>query len=120
MDPGPVEQITKKNTVYTRLSPADASQTTVETKTSSSIKYGRENYSERLHNFRSQLDKAISNNWVSADKATELNAEYDGLVAKESAVSSHDYVKADCDDLDSQLNAFNIKLSDAMSKASNK
>jgi len=120
MDPGPVQQVIQKNTVYTRLSPADASQTVVETQSSNSIKYGRQNYAERLKNFRSQLDKAIASNWVSAAQATDLNSQYDSLVAQEASVRSHDYPKAGCDDLDTHLNAFNIQLSDAMSKATNK
>ena len=120
MDPGPVQQVIQKNTVYTRLSPADASQTIVETQSSNSIKYGRQNYAERLQNFRSQLDRAIASNWVSAAQAADLNAQYNGLVAQEASARSHDYPKAECNDLDTHLNAFNIQLSEAMSKASNK
>jgi len=120
MDPGPVQQVIQKNTVYTRLSPADASQTIVETQSSDSIKYGRQNYAERLQNFRSQLDKAIASNWVSAAQAADLNSQYDRLVAQEASARSHDYPKADCNDFDTHLNAFNIQLSDAMSKATNK
>src|SRR5208282_3086603 len=50
MDPGPVQEVIQKHTVYTRLSPADASQTIVETKSSTSIENGRQNYTERLKN----------------------------------------------------------------------
>ena len=117
---GPNEQTTEKHTVYTRLSPADASQTIVETKTSDSIKYGRQNYPERLRNFRSQLDKAIESNWVNTAQAADLNAAYDKLVAEEASLKSHDYPKNESDDLDAHLNTFNIQLSDAMSKASPK
>jgi Tfp pilus tip-associated adhesin PilY1 len=120
LDPGPVQEVIQKNTVYTRLSPADASHTIVETKSSDSIKYGRQNYAERLQNFRSQLDKAVASNWVSAAEATELNSQYDSLVSEETAAHSHNYPKSECDDLETHLNAFNIKLSDSMSKASNK
>ena len=116
-DPGPVQEVTKKHTVYTRLSPADASQTIVKTESSNSIKYGRENYGERLHNFRSQLDKAISSNWVSAAQATDLNSQYDALVAQEAKGRGHNYTKAERDEFETSLNAFNIRLSDAMSKA---
>jgi len=119
-DPGPTEQITKKHTVYTRLSPASASQTIVETEDSNSIKHGRLNYSERLRDFRSQLDKAIESNWVDAAQAADLNSQYSGLVAKETEVRKNDYPKAECDDFDTRLNAFNIHLSDAMSKGSKK
>jgi hypothetical protein len=120
MDPAPVQQVTEKNTVYTRLSPADASQTIVETKDSDSIKYGRQNYPQRLQNFRSQLDKAISNNWITAEQATDFNSQYGSLVTEEASVRSHNYAKAECNDFDTHLNAFNIKLSDAMAKAGNK
>jgi hypothetical protein len=116
MDPGPVEQIMKRHTVYTRLSPADASQTIVEIKSSDSIQNGRQNYAERLSNFRSQLDKAIASNWVSEAQAVELNSAYQNLVSKEASVRRHSYPKSECDDLDTNLNAFNIQLSEAMSK----
>jgi cell division septum initiation protein DivIVA len=118
MDPAPTQQVIQKNTVYTRLSPADASQTIVETQSSDSIKYGKQNYPQRLQNFRSQLDKAIASNWVSAAQAADLNSQYDSLVAQEASVRSHNYPKAETNDFDSHLNAFNIQLSDAMAKGS--
>jgi hypothetical protein len=118
--PGSPEEVVKKHTVYTRLSPADASQTIVETKDSNSIKYGQENYGERLKNFRSQLDTAIEKNWVSSAQATDLNSQYDHLVAQESSARSHNFPKAERDDFEKQLNEFNIQLSHAMSKATAK
>ena len=120
MDPGPVRKVIRKHTVYTRLSPADASQTIVETESSNSIEHGRPNYAKRLHDFRSQLDKAIAKNWVSAAQAADLNSQYSRLVAQEASARSHHYPKAKCDEFDTHLNAFNIKLSEAMSKATNK
>lgn len=119
-DPSVPETIIKKHTVYTRLSPADASQTIVETKTSDSIKYGRQNFGERLKDFRAQLDKAIANSWVSAQQAADLNSAFEKLVTEEESIKSHGYSKTASDEFDSHLNAFNIQLSDAMSKASNK
>lgn len=120
MDPAPVQEVIQKDTVYTRLSPADASQTIVETKDSNSIKYGRENYAERLRDFRSQLDNAIAKNWVSGAQATDLNSQYDSLVAQEALARKHNFPKAERDDFDSHLNEFNIRLSKAMSKSTTK
>jgi hypothetical protein len=105
-------EVIKKHTVYTRLSPADASQTIVETKDTKS-----ENYGQRLKNFRSQLDTAIEKNWVTAVQATDFNSQYDKLVAQEASVRSHSYRKAERDDFEKQMNEFNIRLSGAMSKA---
>jgi hypothetical protein len=105
-------EVIKKHTVYTRLSPADASQTITETKDTKS-----ENYGERLKNFRSQLDTAIEKNWVTAAQATDLNSQYDKLVAQEATVRSHSFPKAERDDFEKQMNEFNIRLSGAMSKA---
>jgi hypothetical protein len=120
MNPGPIQQTIEKHTVYTRLCPADASQTIVESKSSDSIKYGRQNYFERLRNFRSQLDKAVSNNWVNAAQSADLNAAYDKLVSEEASVKGHNYPKSESDDLDAHLNTFNIQLSDALSKENTK
>ncbi len=120
LDPGPVQEVIRKDTVYTRLSPADASQTIVETKDSNSIKYGRENYAERLRDFRSQLDNAIVKNLVSGAQVADLNSQYDSLVAQEASARSHSFPKAEWDDFDSHLNEFNIRLSKAMSKSTTK
>ncbi|HEY9759724.1 MAG TPA: 2'-5' RNA ligase family protein [Oculatellaceae cyanobacterium] len=119
-DPSVPEQIIKKHTVYTRLSPADASQTIIETKTSDSIKYGRQNFGERLKDFRAQMDKAIANSWISAQQAADLNSAFDKLVTEGESIKSHGYSKTESDEFDSHLNAFNIQLSDAMSKTSSK
>ena len=117
MDPGPVDQVTEKRTVFTRLSPADASQTFTTTSTRDNLQTGRPNYGERLQNLRSQLDKAISSNWLNATQAADLNAQYDSLAAQEVSVRSHDYLKVDCDDFEKKLTAFNIQLSQGMSGA---
>ena len=119
-DSGPSEEVIKKHTVYTRLSPADASQTIVETKDSNSIKHGQENYGQRLRNFRSQLDTAIEKNWVTTAQASDLNSQYEKLVAQEASAKSHSFPKAERDDFEKQLNEFNIRLSGAMSKATAK
>jgi hypothetical protein len=116
-DRNPTEEVIKKHTVYTRLSPADASQTIVETMDSNSIKHGSENYGERLRNFSSQLNTAIEKNWVTSAQASDLKSEYDKLVAQEASVKSHGFPKTERDDFEKQLNEFNIRLSHAMSKA---
>ncbi len=120
MDPGPTQQVTEKNTVYTRLSPADASQTMVETKSSDSIKYGRPNYALRLKNMRSQLDEAVAKSWITSAQAADFNSQYESLAAQEASVSGHGYNKEDSNALDARLNEFNIQLSGAMSKAGGK
>lgn len=117
MDPGPVDQVTEKRTVYTRLSPADASQTFTTTSSRDDLNSGRPNYGQRLQNLRAQLDKAIANNWLNATQAADLNAQYDSLAAQEVSVRSHDYLKVDCDDFEKKLTAFNIQLSQGMSGA---
>ena len=117
MDPGPADQTIEKRTVYTRLSPADASQTFTTTSSRDSIKTGHPNYGERLQNLRSQLDKAIANNWLTAAQAADLNSQYDSLAAQEVSVRSHDYLKVDCDDFEKKLTAFNIQLSQGTANA---
>jgi hypothetical protein len=117
LDPGPVDQVTEKRTVYTRLSPADASQTFTTTSSRDNLNSGRPNYGQRLQNLRAQLDKAISNNWLNAAQVADLNSQYDSLAAQEVSVRSHDYLKVDCDDFEKKLTAFNIQLSSGMSGA---
>ena len=115
--PGEPERIIKKHTVYTRLSPADASQTIVETESSNSVKYGRENYGERLRNFRSQLDKAIDKGWVTPKQTDSLNSKFSNLLAEEKGLRRDHYPKAECDAFEQHLNEYNIELSHAMSGA---
>ena len=117
MNPAPVDQVLEKRTVYTRLSPADASQTFTTTSSRDNLNSGRPNYGQRLQNLRTQLDKAIANNWLNASQAADLNSQYDSLAAQEVSVRSHDYLKVDCDDFEKKLTAFNIQLSQGMSGA---
>lgn len=117
LDPAPRDQVLEKRTVYTRLSPADASQTFTTTSSRDNLDSGRPNYGQRLQNLRAQLDKAIANNWLNASQAADLNSQYDSLAAQEVSVRSHDYLKVDCDDFEKKLTAFNIQLSQGMSGA---
>jgi hypothetical protein len=118
--PGAPERVINQHTVYTRLSPADASQTIIETESSDSVKYGRENYGERLRDFRSQLDKAIEKSWVTQKQADDLNSKFSNLIAEEKALRRNHYQKGECNSFEQNLNEFNIQMSHAMSGAKTK
>ncbi len=112
------DQVIERRTVILPDSPVSgitsSSSTTVDT---NALQDGRPDYARRIHNLRSQLDKAISNNWITNGEADNLNSQYMSLLSQENALRTNGYLKVDCDSIEKNLNAFNIQLSDDMARA---
>jgi len=117
-DDAPADQVIERRTVMfptnTIGSSNSSSSTTIDT---NALQNGTPDYGRRIHNLKSQLDKAIANGWISNEEAQSLNSQCSELVSDEQNVRNNGYIKADCDAFEKKLNAFNIRLSDDMARS---
>jgi hypothetical protein len=118
--PAPLsDQIIERRTMILpdTTSGGTTSSSTISTVDSNSLQDGKPDYARRIHNLKTQLDKAMSNGWVNSSEADSLNGQYSSLLSQEESVRRNGYLKVDCDSIEKNLNAFNIQLSDDMAKA---
>jgi hypothetical protein len=113
------DQIIERRTVIlpesTGGNVTSSSSTTID---SNSLQDGKPDYARRIHNLKSQLDKAIANGWIPSSEADSLQSQYVSLLSQEASVRQNGYLRVDCDSIEKNLNAFNIQLSDDMARTS--
>jgi hypothetical protein len=113
------DQIIERRTVILPDSTAGTtSSSSITSVDSNTLQDGKPDYARRIHNLKTQLEKAMSNGWVNSSEADSLNSQYSSLLSQEESVRRNGYLKVDCDSIEKNLNAFNIQLSDDMAKAS--
>jgi hypothetical protein len=113
------DQIIERRTVILPDSTAgNSTSSSITSVDSNTLQDGKPDYARRIHNLKSQLDKAMTNGWVNSIEADNLNNQYSSLLSQEESVRRNGYLKVDCDSIEKNLNAFNIQLSDDMAKAS--
>lgn len=80
---------------------------------------GKENFARRLQLMKEQLDKGINNGWLSAADAASFNSQYANLLAQIETLKEHDpSYSTQANELERQLNSFNIDLSQKLSMSS--
>jgi hypothetical protein len=113
------DQIIERRTVILPDSTAGTtSSSSITSVDSNTLQDGKPDYARRIHNLKTQLEKAMTNGWVNSSEADNLNSQYSSLLSQEESVRRNGYLKVDCDSIEKNLNAFNIQLSDDMAKAS--
>lgn len=106
------------------VSSASAQITTSERSSSSSTTTESETkgyafkYKERLGNYAQQIDKGVSNGWLSASEAANFRSRLEQLRSQDAAAGQAGYPKDQLDNLDKSFTKFNEDLSSASSKSS--
>ncbi|MFN8655584.1 MAG: hypothetical protein U0105_04545 [Candidatus Obscuribacterales bacterium] len=77
-------------------------------------------YKERLNNFRSQIESAISKGWLTGEESEMFRNQVVALTYLENQVSEKGYPKEDLDDMEQRFNEFNRRLSQTMVKGTPK